>query len=125
MHEREYLISLGLAKPGRGRLSRDAHNALDEARAEGMVFTNNKIVKDTVVRDEDGRVVFKPSVHVRKLTTSLYGYTEEGWKVGFSTCRRCSQYMNYCECPQGICPPSIVVSLDERTQKAVEYPHGK
>ena len=38
MTEREYLISLKLAKPGRGRYSKDARTALDKAKADGMVF---------------------------------------------------------------------------------------
>lgn len=35
---REYAISLGLAQPGRGRMSREANAACDKAEAEGMVF---------------------------------------------------------------------------------------
>lgn len=35
---REYLVSLGLAKPGRGRFSGDAKAALAKAIAEGMTF---------------------------------------------------------------------------------------
>lgn len=38
MTEREYLISLQLAKAGRGRYSKDAREALDKAKAEGMQF---------------------------------------------------------------------------------------
>lgn len=36
--EREYAISLGLAKPTRGRMSAEAHAAIAEARSKGMVF---------------------------------------------------------------------------------------
>ena len=38
--KREYAISLGLATPGRGRLSREAHAAIDKAIAEGMTFSD-------------------------------------------------------------------------------------
>ena len=38
MTEREYLISLKLAKAGRGRYSREARAALDKEKADGMVF---------------------------------------------------------------------------------------
>lgn len=41
---REYAISLGLATPGRGRMSRDAHVAIEKAEAEGMVFSDPKPV---------------------------------------------------------------------------------
>ena len=36
--KREYLISLGLAKEGRGRFSREALDALAKAEADGMIF---------------------------------------------------------------------------------------
>ena len=36
--ERDYLVSLGLAKPGRGRFSNEAKQALAKARSEGMTF---------------------------------------------------------------------------------------
>lgn len=38
MTEREYLVSLGLAKPGRGRYSADAKAALEKARQDGKTF---------------------------------------------------------------------------------------
>lgn len=38
MTKREYAISLGLAQPGRGRLSRAAHAAIAKAESEGMTF---------------------------------------------------------------------------------------
>jgi hypothetical protein len=41
---REYAISLGLATPGRGRMSREAHAAIEEAEAEGKVFSDPKPV---------------------------------------------------------------------------------
>ena len=41
MNKREYAISLGLANPGRGRMSKDAHDAIAKAEAEGMSFDEN------------------------------------------------------------------------------------
>lgn len=37
---RDYLVSLGLAKPGRGKFSNDAKSALSKAEAEGMKFSD-------------------------------------------------------------------------------------
>jgi hypothetical protein len=42
--EREYAISLGLAKPTRGRLSREAKAAIAKAKADGMQFSNPSYV---------------------------------------------------------------------------------
>lgn len=39
---RDYLVSLGLAKAGRGKFSRDALAALDKARAGGMTFSDEE-----------------------------------------------------------------------------------
>lgn len=41
---REYAISLGLATPGKGRMSNAAHQAIEKAEAEGMQFTDAKPV---------------------------------------------------------------------------------
>lgn len=49
--KREYAISLGLAQPGRGRLSREAHAAIDKAIAEGMTFDDAAPVKTSVKTD--------------------------------------------------------------------------
>lgn len=48
MTERDYLVSLGLAKPGRGRFSADAKKALDEARSNGVQFdkTTTQIARE-------------------------------------------------------------------------------
>jgi hypothetical protein len=45
---REYAISLGLAKPTRGRLSQAAQDAIAKAESEGMTFTETQSVKPTV-----------------------------------------------------------------------------
>lgn len=48
--KREYAISLGLATPGRGRLSREAHSAIDKAISEGMTFSDaapKPVIRDT------------------------------------------------------------------------------
>lgn len=45
MTEREYLVGLGLAKPGRGRFSAAAKDALAKAKAEGKTFEGSAPVK--------------------------------------------------------------------------------
>jgi len=37
---REYLVDLGLAKPGRGKFSKVAHQALEKALADGKKFSD-------------------------------------------------------------------------------------
>ena len=52
-------------------------------------------------------------VKLRKAIT-LYGLTEEGYRVGYSHCRRCMQSMVYCSCKDGPKPPKIIVrTLDQ------------
>ncbi|QNN99285.1 Lsr2-like DNA bridging protein [Streptomyces phage Faust] len=50
--EREYLISLGLAKEGRGRYSKEARTALDKAKADGQVFDLTTAEKAKLERQE-------------------------------------------------------------------------
>lgn len=163
--EREYLASLTppLAKDNsRGRFSKEAKQALVEARSNGVTFgseddsAGNSVPPATsaagghspsVIREwarENGYQV--PSrgripadiiaaysgnpltpkartgqyaqpvpvqVKLRKAVT-LYGLTEEGYKVGYSACRRCMQSTVYCACKAGVKPPTIVVkTLDQ------------
>ena len=48
--KKEYAISLGLAKSGRGRLSLAAHKAIDEAISNGMVFSDTKTPPPVVTK---------------------------------------------------------------------------
>lgn len=105
--KKEYAISLGLAKSGRGRLSLAAHKAIDEAISNGMVFSDTKTPPPVVPKKAQ-------SQPVRKVKGNLIGYTTEGWTVGFRMCRKCAQDINNCTCRTfGL--PSIVDTLDPKT----------
>lgn len=127
MNKRDYLVSKGLAKPGRGRLSREAHIEIERAIADGMVFDDvekpKKPAKIEAV-SEDPPVVTESNRPIPTVVTprvrdigerDLIGYTKEGWRVSFITCRRCGLHANFCSCHDGLLPPSIVETLDERT----------
>lgn len=115
---KEYAVSLGLAKPGRGRLSKEAWVAIHKAEEDGVQFSD----KSAPAVSEPVNVpksITKPSVQVRDIGKQLLGYTKEGWSVGFINCRRCHQHANYCECKAGILAPSIVTTLDKGTTGVV------
>jgi hypothetical protein len=59
----------------------------------------------------------KPASHQPRLRQldCLYGLTEEGYRVGFSLCRRCTSHLSRCACKQGPMPPSIVVKVLDQT----------
>lgn len=42
---KDYAISKGLAKPGKGRMSLAAHEAVDKAIADGMTFSDYRVSK--------------------------------------------------------------------------------
>ena len=51
----------------------------------------------------------------------LFGLTPEGHRVGFSSCRRCAEFMAFCNCREGLMPPSIVtMGLDGKPWRLVE-----
>ena len=164
--KREWLIEQGLAKAGRGRFSLPAKEALAEAIADGVVFSDPiatpakpKAAKRVTTADltiaqlqamllalqeqenatkqapislekapkpndklEDGRPVIepggdkafvsKPHPKIRD-NKSLFGYTREGYKVNWSTCARCAESIQYCDCKSGPKPPRIVETLDD------------
>lgn len=107
---KEYAVGLGLAKPGRGRLSKEAWEAIHAAEADGMQFADKK--PPTVTQSNIVNVKPEPRVKVRDIGEKLVGYTVEGWAVGFDNCRRCHKHANYCTCRDGILAPSIVVRVD-------------
>lgn len=128
MNKRDYLVSKGLAKPGRGRLSREAHVELERAIADGMVFDDDKPAKPIKVAKVEENVAPPvvtesneplPTIRTPKVRDigerDLIGFTKEGWRVSFITCRRCGLHANFCSCHDGLLPPSIVETLDERT----------
>ncbi len=59
MTEREYLVTLGLAKPGKGRYSNAAKEALEKARGEGQTFDTPTVStkSDTYQTDSDPKSV--------------------------------------------------------------------
>lgn len=106
---KEYAISLGLAKPGRGRMSLDAHKAIDNAIQEGMVFSDSLTPPPKKATPKPKEI--KP---VRKVKGNLRGFTPEGWPVGFRMCRTCAKDCNYCRCRTfGL--PAIVDTLEPKT----------
>lgn len=55
---KDYAASLGLAKPGKGRMSREATEAVAKARAEGMTFSKEAVKSVTVRnRPESGKPI--------------------------------------------------------------------
>jgi hypothetical protein len=51
---RDYLVGLGLAKPGRGKFSTAAKEALDKARASGTKFSDDEVPTKTVTEKPTG-----------------------------------------------------------------------
>ena len=136
---REYLISKGLAKPGRGRLSRDAHAALAKAIAEGMTFTDSKPAPKPKAESKQISEQISPQKSLAEILPEeipvgftrskitgalypilespvmrepkmLYGVDEDGHTIEFSLCFKCAEHMMYCQCSQ-ITPPSLVVRM--------------
>lgn len=108
MNKREWLIARGLAKPGRGRLSKAAHDALLQAELDGIEFEDNQdiYIPAPII----------PYVKTRDIGDRLVGYTKEGWEVGFTNCRRCSLHANYCQCKE-LLVPHIVETLDKESER--------
>lgn len=145
---REYLIDLNLAKPGRGRFSREAVEALTKAEAEGVVFdepvvTPRKAVATASVSDasdhgrprkgassslrlDDGRPAEEPGLprpvvepQLRiRPVSAMYAVDEDGHVIGFSVCRKCAEHVSFCNCKE-IGLPSIAVRLLDRTDPLV------
>lgn len=147
--EREYLAGLTppLAKfPSRGRLSHAAHEALAKARAEGHTFggTASKPAEGDAQGKSEAPEVnssgaqpraagfyaqpIRPKPRTRQAEVA-YGLSVEGYRIGFSACRRCNDRIWRCDCAEGILPPSMIVKvldphLLDRVDLGKEVPHG-
>jgi hypothetical protein len=113
MKAREYAISLGLAKASRGKLSKEAHSAIQKAIADGMEFTDygdkkkgsgeNINVKLPVTNSnnvnetsEPIKIKSRPATH--KYST-IYGVDTRGRSgivIAFQYCSKCISQVKYC-----------------------------
>ena len=97
---RAWAIDNGYEVPARGRISEEIIAAYN---GNPLTPSDEWLAKPVPVQTK-----------VRNLTT-MYGETVEGYKVGFSLCRRCTSHIMYCTCKAGPLPPSIVVKVLDQT----------
>jgi hypothetical protein len=73
---REWLIGQGLAVPGRGKFSKKAHEALDRARLDGVVFDDETpaTVEPAGEVDEDGLTIIVPPELASLASTPVPSY---------------------------------------------------
>lgn len=111
--KRDYAISLGLAKPTRGRMSREANAAIAKAEAEGMVFTDSRSTAPVKTDSSSGDSAAKPVKDSVRATGTFTGptpsqlfdggwYVVEGDKVtqlsGKEVCRTCNNSLDWHRC---------------------------
>jgi hypothetical protein len=130
MTEREYLVSLGLAKPSRGRYSREAIAALEKAKGEGMTFDLPAHKQVTTTKDvpvkkptktkgapEDRTPVTEsyrfplPARVTKRDETTGFALMDIGTRsvvVEIRTCGQCLDEVKFCACPKGPRVPSWI-----------------
>lgn len=79
--KREYLVGLGLAKPGRGRFSKEANEALAAAEASGVVF-DEPVVAPKVVSTEGADAPSNPPKPTSEATAIREWAAKNGIAVG-------------------------------------------
>lgn len=122
--KREYLVSKGLAQPGRGRFNKSALAALERARADGVKFDDDKEAGSPegdpagvqAVESVPGPLVVKNIPKVRDIQ-HMIGYTAENTLVSSDICFKCSNHVTRCPCRGGIHPSPIVVRWDSEYAK--------
>ena len=123
MYKTEWLESKGLRKPGqRGRYSKEATEALEQAAIDGITFDDDKEVDyiDSFAH-LDILQNHPPPVSIKQRDAQdLWGYTEEGWKVSFDTCGACRKHMIWCSCVGGVAAPFIVSRLEPGQPTRIE-----
>jgi hypothetical protein len=107
--KREYAVSLGLAKNGRGKLSKAAHEAINKAIKDGMVFDDvsgtsvgqKPPTVPTPPKTESKRVVAAlPETKVYREQSTVYGIdSKPGFAdlvIAFDDCAGCGKAVKYC-----------------------------
>jgi hypothetical protein len=132
--KREYLVTLGLAKEGRGKFSAAAHAALAEAEAQGVVF-DEPVKPEPKPRKAAAPKPERPKVSLAKAVTppktekpktsqqtadaptpllmpkrkQKEGYVvERGTLIAYSTCAvkgGCGKPVQFCGCKSGPVAP--------------------
>lgn len=95
--KREYLIEKGLAKPGRGRLSANAHEAIKEAINKGVKFTDgSEATESGIGATQAARTDMPEGIYVFRNpdgTTFKRSHT--------NACFACNYSFRWCSCPDG------------------------
>ena len=121
MDKREWLISKGLAKPGRGRFSREALAALAES---GLTFDSVTGINTDGIEYKlepeapPPSVAMAPDINVPPIERdelTRKGLDDAGHVIEYSTCSRCHSSIIYCHCPNGPKAPRYVVKALDPT----------
>ena len=110
MNKRDYLRTQGFNVGERGRFNDAMKSAIAKAQEEGIHFNDIPTPKvEKVYKAEEIKPhIFKPQEKLRA-SRELIGYTHDGIKIAFITCRQCRSHMIYCSCEGGVSAPSLVV----------------
>lgn len=120
--KREYLVSKGLAQPGRGRFNKAALAELERARSSGTKFDDEKEAGSAdadpagIALSAPGPLVVKSLPKVRDIQ-HMIGFTDENTLVSSDICFKCSAHVTRCACRGGIYPSPIVTRWDSEYAK--------
>jgi hypothetical protein len=109
--KREYLVERNLAKPGRGRFSREALAILANAEAEGVVFSETSKPE----KEEDSPAPLLRPAPVDKIMrkqkiawATVILATGRTIPVQLGYCGKCQSRVSFCSCSKGPRIPSWI-----------------
>lgn len=129
---REYLVSRGLAKPGRGKFSHAAKVALIEAAEQGIVFSDGEIVPRAkpAVKPTGGETENQPAAKSAGISDYLFptdfcwpeseyrAFARVGGKKVYhgmrECCNNCRVSLVMCACGQPTIHGNIAVEFERR-----------
>lgn len=115
MKARDYLVSKGLAKQGRGRFGQEAIAELMRAIAEGMVFEDydSNAIRKPVAQEPKVKVI-SASKRIAPIATNnskvrpeklMYGQEKIPGRrtliIAFDSCAACTKSVSFCSCSKG------------------------
>lgn len=96
MKARDWLVKQGLAKKGKGRMSKVAKEALEKAVSEGILFSDySRSDSDTLTKV---RVQAAPLQKLEKQReeTVVWAWDQKKYWIAFDMCFGCNRAIAYC-----------------------------
>lgn len=96
MKARDWLVKQGLAKRGKGRMSRVAKEALEKAISEGMVFSDYSRSDNASITKVRVQAAPLQKLEKQREESVIWAWDQKKYWIAFDMCFGCNRAISYC-----------------------------